>query len=65
MNERLPGSRFLAADLVECEQQVMLVCQLGRQLNLHLLVKLWSSGWTVSKVCMDLWLRVFRNKGRA
>lgn len=34
---------WLAADVVEGEQQMMVVCQIGRNLHLHLLIELGGS----------------------
>lgn len=56
MNERLPGSRFLAGDLVECEQEVVLLCNLWRELNFDLLIEFRLSesedGLVIANVCM-------------
>ena len=41
LDERLSRARLLAGDLIEGEEEVVLVCYLGWQLDLHLIIQLW------------------------
>lgn len=50
------GSRLLTTDLVECEEKVVLACQLGWQLNLYFLVKFRLSGETMMQTVTTLYM---------
>ena len=53
LDERFSWSRFLAGDLVEGEEEMMLLCNLRGKLNLYLFIEFWLPGrdreWEVGR----------------